>query len=117
MKDLSINRGVISRERGNLSYQGEVPELKDGESREVYVIPSTDFEKIIRKGLIMLLGTHTPMEEETFKQFPDEVKFFFDDGSESGLYLDRGFYYLDDTECVWIRYASISEYRDEGELW
>lgn len=115
MKDLNLCKGIITSNIDGISYKGTMPKLNN-KPLSVYVIPTDEFDNIVKKGLELLLSNQSLMPEETFDCFADSLKVTYDDNTERMYYLDRAFYFVNYEDCIWVRYCTMDEFADEGEL-
>lgn len=91
---------------------------------EVYLIEQNHYHKIVGDGLRLLEDSKISMQEALFNQFPDPLVFTLPVYDKTGplkrdtfrLNLSRYFYTFDPGKKLYIKYESVANAIEEGDL-
>lgn len=99
-------------EFGNPTYEGNVPYVV-GDS--CYLVKTDDFMKMLKVGMTIMKNSRQPMDD-VYEEFPPGISFLGEEEEESGMILDGYFYSADWAKEIWVRYTTMEQMIDEGEL-
>jgi len=123
-----IGVGKALNQNGKLIYNGTLPD-ESKQNEPLVCLKKSDLEMLLSEAQFQMFQTKLIMNKEFFEQraelgsiFPDELHWRTgkkEKDNYSGvtkLYLDRHWYTFDPSKSVWIRYESIDEAEQEGEI-
>jgi len=124
---MKIGRGKILDNKGHFCIFSD-ESFEKGE--EFLIISTKDAEEVIKHKLEMLLAQALPMEDfhwntecpqvvEKCSECPhiaDEIHLKAKDGTTRRLFLERKFYSHNPRDYLFIRYISVDQAEDEGDI-